>query len=62
MIEKVLTEEEERIQILKATVLKKMREAELAMYNYARILPLGDERTRAFEVYENLRNAGRVHG
>lgn len=35
-------------------------EAERAWYAYAALLDVGPDRTRAFEVYENVRNARRV--
>lgn len=44
---------------LKHQALDALREAEAKMYAYACELDLGEERTRAFEVYENIRNAPR---
>lgn len=37
-----------------------LRQAEKLMYEYACNLDVGDERTKAFEVYENIRTAARV--
>jgi len=34
--------------------------AERAWYDYAALLDVGPDRTRAFEVYENLRHSRRV--
>lgn len=37
-----------------------LRDAEKRMYEYACNLDVGDERTKAFEIYENIRTAARV--
>lgn len=36
------------------------REAEKAWHDYCTFLPVGELRTKAFEVFENIRNAARV--
>lgn len=46
--------------LLKAQALEKLREAEKLMYDYFCACDIGPERTRAHEVYENIRNATRV--
>lgn len=51
---------EERLSRLKKTALDKLREAEIAMHDYARECDVGDERTKAFEVYERIRTATRL--
>jgi hypothetical protein len=38
-----------------------MRTAEKAAYSYACACEVGNERTKAFEIYENVLNAGRVY-
>lgn len=48
------------LQRLKADALKKLTEAEKAMYLYAGECEVGEERTRAFEIYGNIRTATRV--
>lgn len=40
---------------LKKEMHKKQREAENAAYAYAIACEIGDERTRAFQIYENIR-------
>ena len=46
---------------LRKEAQEKLHEAEKAYYTYAAYLPIGDERVKAFEVFENIRNAGRVY-
>lgn len=46
--------------ILKQALLDAIKTAERAAYQYAVCCPLGEERERAFEVYENIRTAIRV--
>lgn len=45
---------------LKNEAFAALREAETKMYSFAAFLDVGDERTKAFEVFENIRNAARV--
>lgn len=40
---------------------KLMNETEKVAYDYACACDIGDERERAFEIYENIRIAGRVY-
>lgn len=51
---------EEELKKMKATALIKLREAEIAMYAYFQALPVGEERIKAGEVYDNIRNATRA--
>jgi hypothetical protein len=55
-----LTEEEAGIEQARAKAHELSTEAERAWYSYAALLDVGPDRTRAFDVYENLRNARRV--
>lgn len=45
---------------LKHNANNQISKAEAACYEYACELPVGDVRTKAFEVYENIRTARRV--
>lgn len=45
------------IDSLKAAAFTALRDAERRMHAYARELDVGDERTRALEIYENIRKA-----
>lgn len=58
-VEGILIMTTEQIAELKRIALEKHREAEKAMYNYAKECN-GIERMEAFEVYENIRTATRV--
>lgn len=42
------------------TAHEKLREAEKAWYEYFALCEVGDERTKAAEIYENIRTAARV--
>jgi hypothetical protein len=48
------------IDLLKDSAFSALRVAEKRMHAYACELEVGDERTKAFEIYENIRNAARV--
>lgn len=52
--------EAEQIATLKSDASAKLREAEKAWYALACELPVGRDRERAFEVYENVRTATRI--
>lgn len=45
---------------LKNAAFKALCDAEKRMHAYACALDIGDERTKAFEIFENIRNAARV--
>ena len=50
----------ERSNIVERLMLEaqsKLREAEVAWYAYASVLPVGPERVAAFQVFENIRLA-----
>jgi hypothetical protein len=51
----------EQLAQLKAERHKFMREAERVAYAYFCACDVGHEREKAHEIYENLRNAGRVY-
>lgn len=53
--------EREIIEELKEDMLKKRNEAEKAAYAYCCACDLGDEREKAFQIYENIRNATRLY-
>lgn len=53
---------EEQLNSLKSDRNRLMREAEQAAYRYACECDVGREREKAFEIYENIRTAGRVYG
>lgn len=53
---------EEDLQKLKAERNRLMQEAVSAAYKYCCECEVGREREKAFEIYDNLRNAGRVYG
>lgn len=55
------TEDQSELEKLKAERNRLMREAEKAAYQYCCAVDVGIEREKAFEIYENLRNAGRVY-
>tara|TARA_R110000744_G_scaffold64994_3_gene133540 strand:+ start:46 stop:210 length:165 start_codon:yes stop_codon:yes gene_type:complete len=52
---------EEELKALKEDALSTLRDAEQKMYKYAGACDLGDERTKAFEIYQNIRHAVLVH-
>jgi hypothetical protein len=52
--------EADQLAALKRDMLDKHRAAERAAYAYFGACPVGDERIRASEVYENIRTATRV--
>lgn len=45
---------------LKNAAFEALRDAEKRMHTYACALEVGDARTKAFEIFENIRNAARV--
>lgn len=53
--------QEQKLARLKEARNTAMRAAEKAAHEYARECDLGNERNKAFDIYENLRNAGRVY-
>lgn len=55
-----LAPEEELIPVFREIAQARLREAEKAWHDYFTILPIGDQRTQAAEVFENVRNAARV--
>jgi hypothetical protein len=52
--------DDQKLSVMRAAVAAKIREAEKAAYEYFCACPLGSERTRAADVYENVRTATRV--
>lgn len=52
--------EQQKRDLLKDSAFTYLRKAEQKMHEYACSLDVGTERTRAFEIYENVRNAARV--
>jgi hypothetical protein len=48
-------------EILKDYAFKLLAETEKAMHSYATHCDVGDERTKAFDIYENIRIASRVN-
>lgn len=48
------------IESLKSAAFAALRDAEKRMHTYACELEVGEERTKAFEIFENIRNAARV--
>lgn len=50
---------EEQFLEIKKRAQEALRQAELAVHEYAAACKLGDERIFAFEVYERVRNATR---
>ena len=48
------------ISSLKNAAFASLRDAESRMHKYASALEVGEERTKAFEIFENIRNAARV--
>lgn len=56
-----MDEQQEKLALLKDTRDSLMREAEKAAHEYFTECELGLERAMAAEIYENLRNAGRVY-
>ncbi|MFM0141783.1 hypothetical protein [Paraburkholderia sp. RL18-085-BIA-A] len=52
--------EAEQLQRLKRNALDLIHAAEKAAYEYFKACPVGVERTRAHDVFENIRNATRV--
>lgn len=53
--------QEQKLARLKVARNVAMREAEKAAHEYARECDLGNERNKAFEIYDNIRLAGRVY-
>ena len=56
----LITKEEreaEKAKHLKVVLLEQHRKAEKAAYDYFASCPVGPERTRAYSIYENVRNA-----
>lgn len=56
----LITDKTEKLVALKAEANAKLLEAEKAWHAFACELPVGRERERAFEVYENVRTAPRI--
>lgn len=52
--------EQEKLSAMKTEMLAKLRETEKLAWAYFCECPVGDERTRAHDVYENIRTATRV--
>ena len=55
-----LGREDQIIESLKNAAFEALRDAERRMHKYACALDISDERTKAFEIFENIRNAARV--
>jgi hypothetical protein len=55
-----LGREDQIIESLKNAAFEALRDAERRMHKYASALDIGDDRTKAFEIFENIRNASRV--
>jgi len=51
---------EEELMAMKKDAMNALQEAITKLHNYACACDIGDERTRAFEVFENARTASRV--
>lgn len=49
--------EEQKIESAKQAAYRALDAAERAWHAYARLIDVGPERTRAFDVYENIRHA-----
>jgi hypothetical protein len=60
-IQTLTPEQEQLLTSLKRTRDELIQAAEKAAYAYARECEVGKERIRAFEIHENIRNAGRVY-
>lgn len=52
--------EEQKLTNLRSAAIDKLRDAEKAAYAYFCACPVGRERERAADVYENIRTAARV--
>lgn len=52
--------EKQKLAWAKTVAQEKLREAEKAWYEYFCMCEVGDERTRAADVYENVRTATRI--
>lgn len=48
------------VESLKNSAFASLRDAESRMHKYASALEIGDDRVKAFEIFENIRNAARV--
>ena len=55
-----MTDEEQQIKIMRDEANQFLEVAEKAWYKYACSLPIGQDRERAFEIYENVRTAQRI--
>lgn len=55
-----LVSDEEKLALAKEAAHRALTAAERAWYEYAGLVDVGPERTRAFEIYENVRNARRI--
>lgn len=53
-------DKDQQISSLRTAAYASLRDAEARMHKYAAALEVGDERTKAFEIFENIRNAARV--
>ncbi len=58
--DKKLVYEAELIPVYLAQANRKLKEAAKAWHDYAALLPVGELRTMAFAVFENIRNAART--
>ena len=56
-----MSENNEILEELKAARSSAMITAEIAAHQYAVECDIGEERVKAFEIHENIRNAGRVY-
>ncbi|WP_175795956.1 hypothetical protein [Burkholderia anthina] len=56
-----MTEEQKKLEALKADAFAKLREAEKAMYAYFCECPVGRERCVAHDMYEEIRTLPRRH-
>jgi hypothetical protein len=55
-----LVPEDELIPVYQDIANRALKSAEKSWHNYCTLLPVGDQRTATFEVFENIRNAGRI--
>lgn len=55
-----LVPEDQLLPVYLENANRKLKEAEKAWHDYCTLLPVGELRTKAFEVFENIRNAARV--
>ncbi len=60
MSEEITLQERQQIDLLKHVAFEARHDAEKAMYEYFCACPVGPERERASDIYENIRNATRT--